>query len=100
MLNKLLKFNWVSFLSMIALVAIGIIFIKSAGEARTIASLQGAWRVHAATALFGLIIYFTVAFIDYRYSTTCDYYSQVYKCQCESWVLFYKSRVLLSRDDR
>jgi rod shape determining protein RodA len=66
MLNKLLKFNWVSFLSMIALVAIGIIFIKSAGEARTIASLQGAWRVHAATALFGLIIYFTVAFIDYR----------------------------------
>ena len=66
MLSKLLKFNWFSFLSMLALAAIGVVFIKSAGEARTIAALQDAWRVHAATALFGLIIYFTLAFIDYR----------------------------------
>ena len=66
MLSKLLKFNWFSFLSMLALAAIGVVFIKSAGEARTIAALQDAWRVHAATALFGLMIYFTLAFIDYR----------------------------------
>jgi rod shape determining protein RodA len=66
MLAKLMKFNWLSFLSMVALAAIGVVFIKSAGEARTIASLQTAWRVHAATALFGLIVYFSIAFIDYR----------------------------------
>ena len=66
MLAKLLKFNWLSFLSMVALAAIGVVFIKSAGEARTVASLQTAWRVHAATALFGLIVYFSIAFIDYR----------------------------------
>ena len=66
MLNRLLKFNWISFLSMLALVAIGVVFIKSAGEARTITALQDAWRIHTATALFGLIVYFTLAFIDYR----------------------------------
>ena len=66
MLGRLLKFNWLSFLSMVALAVIGVIFIKSAGEARTIASLQEAWRVHAATALFGLAVYFTLAFVDYR----------------------------------
>ena len=66
MLNRLLKFNWISFLSILALVAIGVVFIKSAGEARTITALQDAWRIHTATALFGLIVYFTLAFIDYR----------------------------------
>lgn len=66
MLKQLLKFNWLSFMSMVVLVAIGVIFIKSAGEARNIAALHDAWRLHAATALFGLIIYFTLSFIDYR----------------------------------
>ena len=66
MLKRLLQFNWISFFSMVALIVIGVVFIKSAGEARTAASLQGAWRLHAATALFGLIIYFTLAFLDYR----------------------------------
>ncbi len=66
MLKKLLRFNWIMFLSMVALAAIGVVFIRSAGAARTIASLQDAWRVHAATALFGLILYFVLAFIDYR----------------------------------
>ena len=66
MLKKLLQFNWLTFLSMVALTVIGVIFIKSAGEARTAASLQDAWRLHAATALFGLILYFTLSFLDYR----------------------------------
>ena len=66
MLKKLLQFNWLTFLSMVALTVIGVIFIKSAGEARTVASLQDAWRLHAATALFGLILYFTLSFFDYR----------------------------------
>ena len=66
MLRQILKFNWLSFLSMVALAAVGVVFIKSAGEARTVATLQDAWRLHAATALFGLIIYFTLSFVDYR----------------------------------
>lgn len=66
MLKKLLRFNWIMFASMVALAFIGVVFIRSAGAARTIASLQDAWRVHAATALFGLILYFVLAFIDYR----------------------------------
>ena len=66
MLKKLLQFNWFTFLSMVALTVIGVIFIKSAGEARTAASLQDAWRLHAATALFGLILYFTLSLFDYR----------------------------------
>ncbi|MBO5940632.1 MAG: FtsW/RodA/SpoVE family cell cycle protein [Kiritimatiellae bacterium] len=66
MISKILKFNWITFLSMVALAVIGVVFIKSAGEARTIAALQGAWRVHAATAFLGLIVYFTLAFVDYR----------------------------------
>ncbi|MBE6397515.1 MAG: rod shape-determining protein RodA [Lentisphaerae bacterium] len=66
MLGRTLKFNWLTFLSMLTLAVIGVVFIKSAGEARTITALQGAWRVHAATALLGLIVYFTLAFLDYR----------------------------------
>ena len=66
MLKKLLQFNWLTFLSLVALTVIGVIFIKSAGAARTVASLQDAWRLHAATALFGLILYFTLSFLDYR----------------------------------
>ena len=66
MLKKLLQFNWITFLSIVALAAIGVVFIKSAGEARAAAALQDAWRFHAATALFGLILYFTLAFLDYR----------------------------------
>ena len=66
MLRQLFRFNWLSFLSMVALAAIGVVFIKSAGAARTVAALQDAWRLHAATALLGLILYFTISFIDYR----------------------------------
>jgi len=66
MIGRILRFNWLMFLSMVALMFIGVVFIKSAGEARAAAVLQDAWRTHAATALFGLIIYFTFAFLDYR----------------------------------
>ena len=66
MISRILRFNWLMFFSMVALMFIGVVFIKSAGEARAAATLQDAWRMHAATALFGLIIYFTFAFLDYR----------------------------------
>ena len=64
--KRMLQFNWISFLSMVALGTIGVVFIKSAGEARAAEMFHEAWRVHAATALFGLIVYFTLAFLDYR----------------------------------
>ena len=38
MLKKLLQFNWLTFLSLVALTVIGVIFIKSAGEALWLAS--------------------------------------------------------------
>ena len=66
MLKQILKFNWLSFFVMVSLMVIGVVFIRSAGEARMAATLQEAWRYHAATALFGLIIYFTLTFLDYR----------------------------------
>ncbi len=66
MLKRLLRFNWVMFLSMVALAAVGVVFIRSAGAARTVEALQGAWRVHAATALAGLVLYFALSLVDYR----------------------------------
>lgn len=66
MLKALFRFNWVMFLSMVALSVIGVVCIRSAGAARTVETLQEAWRVHAATAIFGLVVYFILAAVDYR----------------------------------
>lgn len=61
----LLRFNWVSFLSMIALLTIGAFVLASAGEARggVFASL---WKSMLGTAAAGLVLYFLLAFTDYR----------------------------------
>ena len=61
----LLRFNWVSFLSMIALLAIGACVLASAGAARggVFASL---WKSMLGTAAVGLVLYFVLAFTDYR----------------------------------
>ena len=64
MIGRILRFNWLMFLSMVALMFIGVVFIKSAGEARAAAVLQDAWRTHAATALFGLIICAMQVYLD------------------------------------
>jgi len=64
--KKLLRLDWVMLLAMIGLVAIGVVFIRSAGAARETAALHAAWRSHAVTAVFGLALYFTFASIDYR----------------------------------
>lgn len=65
-MNRLLRINWVMLLSMLALLAIGVVFIHSAGTARQNIALHTAWRSHAVTAAFGLAMYFTLAFTDYR----------------------------------
>ncbi len=65
-MKKLLRLNWTMLLAMIGLVAIGVVFIRSAGAARQIVALHTAWRSHAITAAFGLMLYFGLAMLDYR----------------------------------
>lgn len=59
------RFNWLLFLPMVALVAIGTVFIHSAGAARE-AVFHGMWLANLKTALFGFAVYFALAFSDYR----------------------------------
>ena len=65
MIKKLLRFNWILFFSMLALIAIGTSAIWSAGNARE-AIFHGMWKAHLGTALFSLVIYFVIAFTDYH----------------------------------
>ncbi|MCR5413161.1 MAG: FtsW/RodA/SpoVE family cell cycle protein [Kiritimatiellae bacterium] len=65
------EFNWISFLSMIALVAVGASVLASAGAARAemdpaAASMAGKWKVMLGTSAVGLVCYFALAFSDYR----------------------------------
>jgi cell division protein FtsW (lipid II flippase) len=62
----LLRFNWLSFFSMIALLAIGAAVLASAGGARDSAVLAGKWKSMVATSVFGFLLYFILAFTDYR----------------------------------
>ena len=66
MTRFLTRFNWILLFVTTALVAMGVVFIWSAGSARTVAALQSAWRVHAATAAFGLALMVGLAAFDYR----------------------------------
>lgn len=59
------RFNWLSFASMVALAAIGTVAIKSAGAARE-EIFHGIWIANLKTAVFGLGVYFALAFTDYR----------------------------------
>lgn len=62
----LLRFNWLSFLSMIALIVIGAMVLASAGEARGSEVFASKWKFMLGTAVFGLVLYFTLALTDYR----------------------------------
>ncbi len=62
----LLRFNWLSFASMMILIAIGAMALASAGEARGTAVFAGKWKSMLGTAAFGLVLYFVLAFTDYR----------------------------------
>ena len=64
--GKLKKFNWVMFAAMLALVAIGTIAIRSAGNARTEAIFHGMWIDNLSAAGVGLALYLVIAFTDYR----------------------------------
>ena len=66
MMRYLLRFNWPLLLCAVGLVALGVVFVGSAGSARTVALLQNAWRAHATTAVFGFALMFALAAVDYR----------------------------------
>ena len=59
-------FDWLAFLTTLALVAIGTTAIRSAGGARAEAVFHGMWISNLTTAGFGLVLYFLLAFLDYR----------------------------------
>lgn len=65
-MEKLKRFNWILFGSMLALVALGTVAIFSAGNAREEAVFHGMWRSNLATAAAGLVVYMIFAFLDYR----------------------------------
>ena len=64
--GKLKKFNWVMFAAMLALVAIGTVAIRSAGNARAEAIFHGMWIDNLSAAGVGLALYLVIAFTDYR----------------------------------
>ena len=66
MTECLRRFNWIGFGAMLALIALGTVFIWSAGNARAELVFHGAWKANLATAAFALGIYFALAFTDYR----------------------------------
>ena len=66
MIEKLKRFNWVQFFAMTALIAIGTVSIWSAGNARAETVFHGMWLNTLTTAVFGLVVYFALAFFDYR----------------------------------
>jgi len=62
----LARFDWIMLLCAAGLVAFGVVFVRSAGEARAAASLQVLWQAHAVTAVTGLGLCLLLAAVDYR----------------------------------
>ena len=65
-MKRLWDVNWAMVLPMLALIAVGAVFIKSSGEARDVEALHVAWKSHLVTAVAGLGLYATLAALDYR----------------------------------
>ncbi|MBO7688343.1 MAG: rod shape-determining protein RodA [Kiritimatiellae bacterium] len=66
LLSKLRRMDWILSACMVSLIVMGVVFINSAGSVRPTDALRNLWRVHATTALFGLVVYVAFAFLDYR----------------------------------
>ena len=66
MRSSLGRFNWVMFAAMLALAAIGTVFIWSAGNARAETMFHGMWKSNLVTVGVGLAVYLAIAFSDYR----------------------------------
>ena len=66
MIERLKRFNWITFGAMLALMALGTAAIYSAGNARAEEMFHGMWKANLATAVLGLAVYLLFAFFDYR----------------------------------
>jgi len=66
MVERLKRFNWLSFTAMVALIIVGTVAIYSAGNARTEAVFHGMWKANLYAAALGLVLYLAFAFADYR----------------------------------
>jgi rod shape determining protein RodA len=62
----LLRFDWLGFAAVVALVAIGAAVLASAGAARGGAAMAAKWKSTLATAAVGFVLYFALAAVDYR----------------------------------
>ena len=60
------EFNYLSFFAMLALLALGIVSIWSAGNARSELVFHSMWKSTLSTACVGIGLYFLFALIDYR----------------------------------
>lgn len=65
-MNFFRRFDYLGFLAMSALAAIGTVAIYSAGHARTEAVFHDMWLTNLTTACVGLVLYFVIALWDYR----------------------------------
>ena len=65
-MKRLLRFDWVGFAAMLALMAIGTVAIWSAGNARAEEVFHGMWTRNLSTAALGLVLYIALACADYR----------------------------------
>ena len=65
-MSRFLRFDWLSFAAMLALIALGTVAIWSAGNARAEVFFHGMWKNTLVTAGVGLVLYFALAFFDYR----------------------------------
>lgn len=63
---KFRRIDWFMTVSMLALIAFGVLCIWSAGSSRTSESIRTLWSKHLFTGLFGLALYFAFALVDYR----------------------------------
>lgn len=66
MMAKLKRFDWVMLVTMLALMALGTMAIRSAGLARAESVFHGVWVSNVVTATVGLVLYAVLAFSDYR----------------------------------
>ena len=64
--ERLRNFNYLAFAAMLALVAVGTVAIWSSGNARAEAVFHGKWVANLTAAGVGLVLYFVLAFADYR----------------------------------
>jgi len=64
--KTLRRLDWFALGVMLALIALGTVVIRSAGCARAENVFHGMWVNNLVTAGFGLVLYFLIAFVDYR----------------------------------